>query len=285
VRAGSDRIEPVPDAETSTIGQPRTALDARLLARFDQRMRLPIIVSAVLPLVVVPSSGTWIGIAVGVVTWLVFLVDYLVHQRRTNGFLRTRYGKFDLFIVVATAPWFLLPGASGGSFVVLLRLARLARLMVASRSAHRLFVRLGRVAGVALAVMATASLVAYYAEHPVNPEFATVGDAFWWGIVTLTTVGYGDVVPITTTGRLAGVAIMLTGIAVLGLLAGSMASFFRLDPADDATSPAPPSATPSAPDLHVVISTLTDEVASLREEVRSLVARLDPPRAGDDTDP
>jgi len=45
------------------------------------------------------------------------------------------------------------------------------------------------------------SLVAYHAEHPVNPEFATVGDALWRGIVTVTTVGYGDIVPKTTTGR------------------------------------------------------------------------------------
>ena len=73
------------------------------------------------------------------------------------------------------------------------------------------------------------SLVAYYAEHPANPGFATVGDALWWGIVTLTTVGYGDIVPETPAGRFAAVTIMITGVAVLGLLAGSLASFFRLD--------------------------------------------------------
>ncbi len=54
-------------------------------------------------------------------------------------------------------------------------------------------------------VLVTGSLVAYYAEHPANPEFATVGDALWWGIVTLTTVGYGDIVPKTPTGRFAAV--------------------------------------------------------------------------------
>jgi voltage-gated potassium channel len=51
----------------------------------------------------------------------------------------------------------------------------------------------------------------------------------WWGIVTVTTVGYGDIVPTTTTGRWVAVVIMVTGIAVLGVLAGSLASFFRLD--------------------------------------------------------
>ena len=102
---------------------------------------------------------------------------------------RTGLGRFDLFVVIATAPWFLLPGAQAGGFVVLLRLAGLARLAMATKGSRRLFDRLGRIAVVAGGVLVTGSLVAYYAEHPANPGFATVGDALWWGIVTLTTVG------------------------------------------------------------------------------------------------
>ena len=210
-------------------GQPRSERDADFLKRYDKWMRLPIIVSAVLPLVIVPESNGWVGVVVGVVTWLVFLADYVVHARHLERYGRTRLGRFDLFVVIATAPWFLLPGAQAGQFVVLLRLARLARLVMATRGARRLFERLGRVALAAGGVVVIGSLVAYHAEHPTNPEFATVGDALWWGIVTLTTVGYGDIVPKTTTGRWVAVVIMVTGIAVLGLLAGSLASFFRLD--------------------------------------------------------
>jgi voltage-gated potassium channel len=241
-------------------------------------MRLPIIVSAILPLVVVPQSSGWVGIVVGITTWLVFLTDYVVQVRHRLRYRHTARGRFDLVVVVATAPWFLIPGAQAGRFVVFLRLARLARVAVVSRRGRRLFDRLGRVAAVAGGVVLFGSLVAYYAEHPTNPEFATVGDALWWGIVTLTTVGYGDIVPKTTTGRWAGVTIMITGIAVLGLLSGSLASFFRLDPGDTSPSPADqePEATagPPASSTDAAMVALVAEVSALRQQVETLTQRL-----------
>jgi voltage-gated potassium channel len=248
-------------------------------------MRLPIIVSALLPLVVVPQSSGWVGVVVGVTTWLVFLIDYVMHARHLQRYRKTALGRFDLVVVIATAPWFLLPGGQAGRFVVLLRLARLARIAVASRGARRLFDRLGRVAAVAGGVVLFGSLVAYYAEHPTNPEFATVGDSLWWGIVTLTTVGYGDIVPTTTTGRWAGVTIMVTGIAVLGLLSGSLASFFRLESDDTPSSPGPQTASPadqepgatagpSASSTDAAVVALVAEVSALRQQVETLTQRL-----------
>jgi voltage-gated potassium channel len=256
-------------------GQARSEADAAFLKRFDAWMQLPIIVSAILPLIVAPESNGWVGVVVGVTTWLVFLVDYVVQARHREHYGRTGLGLFDLFVVLATAPWFLIPCFHAGRFVVLLRLARLARLAMASRGSRRLFERLGRVVAVAAGVLVTASLVAYYAERPVNSEFATVGDALWWGIVTITTVGYGDIVPKTPTGRFAGVAIMITGIAVLGVLAGSLSSFFRLGDNGKANGPPPDQpASAAATASDVALQALTAEVAALRRQVEALTGRL-----------
>jgi voltage-gated potassium channel len=276
------------DAERGTgvaPGQPRSDADAEALTHFDAVMRLPLVVSAVLPLIVVPQQGQPVSIAVGIVSWVVFLVDYLGQRRHLEHYGRTRLGRFDLVVVVVTAPWFLLPGAQAGGVVVVIRLARLARIVLVSRGARRLFSRLGRVAVVAVAVVVVASLVAYHAEHATNPGFATIGDALWWGVVTLTTVGYGDIVPQTTVGRWAGVTIMFTGVAVLGVLAGSLASFFRIDPAEQQSGPAtpsgsaapmpapvPPGPTPPGPAPDGGLQALTEEIVALRNQVESLAA-------------
>lgn len=283
--------EPIDDVSGSLPrrGEPRDESAAAAIATYNRWARLPIVLSALLPLVIPPEPGNPVSVAIGIVSWVVFLVDFVVHERLLRHYLGTRRGVFDLAIVVLTAPWFLLPGTvTGGGIIVVLRLARVARLLIASKGARQLFARLGRVAVVAGSVMIAGAVAAYYAEHPVNPEFATFGDALWWAVVTLTTVGYGDIVPETTTGRLAGVMIMFTGVAVLGLLAGTLASFFRLQPDGSAPAHAPPepaqlpgagdsstamsaaSATPAGTAAAPGFDQVLGELAQLRAQVEEL---------------
>jgi len=70
-----------------------------------------------------------------------------------------------------------------------------------------------------------ASLVFFF-EGSVNEEFKVMGDSIWWVLVTMTTVGYGDKVPITIGGRIIGIIIMFFGLALLSSFTATISSFF-----------------------------------------------------------
>jgi hypothetical protein len=65
----------------------------------------------------------------------------------------------------------------------------------------------------------------YIAEHGVNKAVDNPFDALWWGVVTLTIVGYGDVTPVTTEGRIAAMALMLLGIGLFGAITATITSY------------------------------------------------------------
>jgi voltage-gated potassium channel len=73
----------------------------------------------------------------------------------------------------------------------------------------------------------SAATLAHFAEGDVQPaQFGSIPASLWWAIVTLTTTGYGDVVPVTAMGRIIGGGLMIAGICVLALLAGILANGF-----------------------------------------------------------
>ncbi|MCV6636494.1 ion transporter [Candidatus Albibeggiatoa sp. nov. NOAA] len=77
-------------------------------------------------------------------------------------------------------------------------------------------------------ILIVVSNLVYLAEHQAQSEkFATVPDALWWGIVTLSTVGYGDMYPITPLGKILGTIISVLGIGVFALPAGILAAGFQ----------------------------------------------------------
>ena len=80
---------------------------------------------------------------------------------------------------------------------------------------------------VALILLTLSSTLMYYIENEAQPEkFASIGHAFWWAIATLTTVGYGDVYPITAIGKILSAIIALIGIGFVALPTGIISSAF-----------------------------------------------------------
>jgi voltage-gated potassium channel len=81
-----------------------------------------------------------------------------------------------------------------------------------------------------LMVVFLASVVEYSLERDVQPAtFGSVPAALWWAVVTMTTVGYGDVVPVTPLGRIVSALVMISGLGVFGLWTGILATGFAAE--------------------------------------------------------
>lgn len=70
------------------------------------------------------------------------------------------------------------------------------------------------------------TLVTIFEAHAPDANIKSFGDGFWWAFVTLFTVGYGDKYPVTLEGRGIAVALMIVGLGLSGMVAGTIASFF-----------------------------------------------------------
>jgi voltage-gated potassium channel len=88
-----------------------------------------------------------------------------------------------------------------------------------------------------VAVLETASIVMLPIEaRSADANITTGGDALWWGIVTVTTVGYGDQFPVTTGGRFIGAVVLVVGVGLFGTFTGFLANTFLSSGKDDAGS-------------------------------------------------
>lgn len=113
----------------------------------------------------------------------------------------------------------------------ILRLLRLLRLVRTFASIYRALTHVERLLGnrqiaavgvVWVAILLLTSLGLYAAENGLNETVRSPMDALWWGVVTMTTVGYGDVYPVTPEGRLAASILMVLGIGLFGVLTATV---------------------------------------------------------------
>ena len=76
-------------------------------------------------------------------------------------------------------------------------------------------------------LLVISSLLIYYAEHDAQPEqFANAFSGLWWAVATLTTVGYGDIYPVTVLGRILGTIIAIMGIGMVAVPTGILSAGF-----------------------------------------------------------
>lgn len=205
--------------------------DARGFVAWWKRRALPLIaLAAIIPLLTIADDTKSAAVVVIVwISWIVFLVDLVVSIVDDHRYLRRPVGWLDLTIVVITFPWYLLPGVSGGVIVTIARLARLARVAVLGVRVvpvRRLVRRLGTTAGFIIVFTFVASLVVYDIQKG-SDGFDSFGDALWWGVMTVTTVGYGDIVPTKAEAQWVAGVLMFAGVAAAGTLAGALAAFLR----------------------------------------------------------
>jgi voltage-gated potassium channel len=186
------------------------------------------------------------------VTWAAFLIDYVTRlvlaEHRWRWFYRHL---LDLAIVV-------LP---------MLRPLRLMRfltvLAILGRGAGTML--RGRVViytvGATVLTIFIAALAVLDAEQGLG-DIDTFGDAVWWAFVTITTVGYGDFTPVTFTGRIVAVGLMIGGIALIGVVTATLASWIVERVSLQTTK------TAAATERQV--EELLGEVAELKDMIRAL---------------
>jgi len=180
-----------------------------------------------------PAARVWLH-WVEMVTISVFTVEYLLRVWVADHKLRFIFSFYGLVDLLAILPFFLMLHVDLRS-LRLVRLFRLIRVLKVVRY-NRALVRFSRAItlareeiilflGVTLGLLYFAAVGIYYFEHQAQPEeFASIFHSLWWAVATLTTVGYGDVYPITVGGRIFTFFILLIGLGIVAVPAGLLAS-------------------------------------------------------------
>jgi voltage-gated potassium channel len=245
--------------ETSLVELP-AGLDTRL-QKWEKRAEWPLAAVAAAFLLayavnVLAQPDGAVRAVVGIVTaitYVVFLADYLTRLALATD--RPRWFVRHLLDLAIVALPLLRP----------LRLLRLVVLVSALQKAVGTAIR-GRVVIYAIAaavlLIFVASLAVLDAERSGPGPINDFGQAVWWSITTFTTVGYGDLVPATPQGKVVGVLLMAGGLALIGTLTGTIASWIveRVGQADSRSR--------AATEAH--IEALQAEVRQLADEVRRL---------------
>jgi len=179
------------------------------------------------------STRYWLRL-IEIATVSIFTVEYMLRvvvADRKLGFACSFFGVIDLLSIL---PFYIASGVDLRSLrafrmLRLFRVLKLVRYSKAIQRFHRAFMiareELVLYLFVTLLLLYLAAVGIYHFEHDAQPDtFASVFHSLWWAVATLTTVGYGDVYPVTVGGKLFTFVALLIGLGVVSVPAGLVAS-------------------------------------------------------------
>jgi voltage-gated potassium channel len=172
--------------------------------------------------------------AIDLFVWAMFVLEYLIKLYLSP----SRKGFFTHHLIdlaVITLP--MLRPLRAARLLRILNLARVAVVLAnALRRTKALFTHRGLhfvLLAVIVVVFACSALVLSFEAHAKGSNIHNFGDALWWAIVTVTTIGYGDKYPVTAGGRGVAAVLMFVGIGLIGVLTATVASYFVTQSADE----------------------------------------------------
>jgi voltage-gated potassium channel len=206
--------------------------------RFDRVIRILIIISLVcFSLGTLPDISTPVMNLLNVLEILiviVFTIEYLLRLFLTEKKLRFIFSFYGLVDLAAILPFYVATGLDLRSIraLRLLRLFRALKLSQYSKAISRLQNSLVMIkeelimfSALTLILLFLSAAGIYYFENPAQPEaFNSIFDCFWWAVTSLTTVGYGDMYPITAGGKIFTFFVLMIGLGIVAVPSGLFAS-------------------------------------------------------------